>query len=60
MNNNTINLAIVNDDKVFISIKTIESHKNNLLLKTGVRNTAELIVHAIENQLIDDSTLLGY
>lgn len=45
-------------EKLFVSTKTIEAHKSNLLLKTGVRNTPELIIYAIQNQLIDPSDLI--
>lgn len=36
-------------DKLFISIKTVESHRGNIFQKSGVRNTAGLIVWAIKN-----------
>jgi DNA-binding NarL/FixJ family response regulator len=36
-------------DKLFISIKTVETHRGNIFLKSGVRNTAGLIVWAIRN-----------
>ncbi|WP_375560888.1 response regulator [Bernardetia sp. OM2101] len=44
-------------DKLCISTKTVEAHKSNLLLKTGVRNTAGLIVYAVKNQIIDPSEI---
>ncbi|WP_338813068.1 response regulator transcription factor [Bernardetia sp. Wsw4-3y2] len=44
-------------DKLFISTKTVEAHKSNLLLKTGVRNTAGLIVYAVKNHIIDPSEI---
>lgn len=40
-------------DKLFVSTKTIEAHKSSLLLKTGVKNTAGLIIYAFQNKLID-------
>ncbi|WP_166967387.1 response regulator [Yeosuana marina] len=40
-------------DILFISTKTVESHRNNLIQKLGVRNTAGLIRIAIEKGLID-------
>ena len=40
-------------DKLFISSKTVEAHKSNLLLKTGVKNTSGLIIYAIQKKLID-------
>lgn len=33
--------------KLFLSARTVEGHRNNLLLKTGCRNTAGLVVFAI-------------
>jgi len=39
-------------DTLFISLKTVESHRRSLLTKLGVRNTAGLVRVAIENQLI--------
>ena len=37
-------------DNLFISYKTVETHRSNMFLKSGVRNTAGLIVWAIRNQ----------
>jgi DNA-binding NarL/FixJ family response regulator len=39
-------------DNLFISIKTVESHRNNLLQKFGVRNTAGLIKEAFTKGLL--------
>ena len=33
--------------KLFISPRTVEGHRNNMLLKTGAKNTAGLVVYAI-------------
>ncbi len=38
---------------LFISTKTVESHRNNLIQKLGVRNTAGLIRLAVEKGLLD-------
>lgn len=38
-------------DRLFISARTVEGHRNNLLLKTGCRNTAGLVMFAIRNGL---------
>ncbi len=39
-------------DKLCISIKTVESNKTKLFEKLGVANSAELVAHAIKNNLI--------
>ncbi|MGF2412383.1 response regulator transcription factor [Ferruginibacter sp.] len=38
-------------EQLFISSRTVEGHRNNLLLKTGCRNTAGLVIFAIKNGL---------
>ena len=38
--------------KLFISPRTVENHKNNLLEKLELRNTIELIKFAIKNNII--------
>lgn len=45
-------------DRLFISVKTIEMHKSNLLLKTGVKNSMGLIIYAVQNKLIDPNSLI--
>jgi DNA-binding NarL/FixJ family response regulator len=40
-------------EKLFITKRTVEGHKSNLLLKTSTRNTAGLVVYAIQNKIID-------
>ena len=32
-------------DKLFVSYETVKSHRKNILLKTGMKNTAALITH---------------
>ncbi|MBT8194785.1 MAG: response regulator transcription factor [Bacteroidia bacterium] len=39
-------------EKLFISKKTVEGHRNNLLLKTQSRNVAGLVVYAFKHQLV--------
>lgn len=39
-------------DKIFISKRTVEKHRANLLLKTNSRNTADLVIYAVKNQII--------
>lgn len=38
-------------EKLFISVRTVDAHRRNLLEKTGARNTAGLVKFAIENHL---------
>lgn len=40
-------------DKLFISLKTVESHRSSLLAKMNARNSAGLVRIALENNLID-------
>ena len=37
--------------KLFLSRRTVEGHRNNLLLKTGARNIAGLVVYAIKHSV---------
>lgn len=37
---------------LFISPRTVEGHRNNLLLKTDSRNSAGLVVYAIQNEIV--------
>lgn len=39
-------------ETLFISVKTVETHKTNILSKLGLRNTAELVRYAIKNNII--------
>ena len=38
-------------EKLFISIRTVDTHRRNMLDKLNVKNTAGLVKHAIENGL---------
>jgi DNA-binding NarL/FixJ family response regulator len=38
-------------ERLFISPRTVEGHRNNLLQKTGCHNTAGLVIFAIKNNL---------
>jgi len=40
--------------KLFISVRTVDAHRRNLLEKTGARNTAGLVKFALENHLFDN------
>jgi DNA-binding NarL/FixJ family response regulator len=44
---NTVEIA----EKLFISPRTVEGHRNNLLLKTESKNIAGLVVYAIQNEI---------
>ena len=39
-------------NKLFISPRTVENHKNNILEKLGLRNTIELVKYAIKHKII--------
>lgn len=45
--------------KLFITVRTVEGHRRNLLEKTSVRNTAGLVIFAIKNDLFDFSSELN-
>ncbi|GAA4339823.1 response regulator transcription factor [Mucilaginibacter gynuensis] len=36
---------------LYLSVRTVEGHRNNLILKTGCRNTAGLVLFAIKHNL---------
>jgi len=38
-------------DKLFISIRTVESHKNHIMQKLGIKSLVELIKYAIRNNI---------
>lgn len=39
-------------EKLFISPKTVNGHRNNLLQKTGAKNTAGLVMYAVKNNVV--------
>lgn len=39
-------------DKLFISKRTVDKHRANILAKTNCKNTANLVVYAIKNKLV--------
>ncbi len=39
-------------EKLFISPRTVEGHRNNLLLKTESKNVAGLVIYALKNKLV--------
>ena len=40
-------------DALFISKRTVDKHRSNILAKTGCKNTANLVVYAIKNHLVE-------
>ena len=40
-------------NKLFISVRTVDGHRTNLLQKTGAKNTAGLVLYALYHQMID-------
>lgn len=40
-------------NELFISEKTVDKHRENLLLKTHTKNSVQLVIEAIKNKLID-------
>lgn len=40
-------------EKIFLSVKTIETHRAALLRKTNTRNTINLVLYAIKNKLVE-------
>jgi len=45
-------------EKMFLSHRTVEGYRNNLLLKTESRNTAGLVVYALKHKIIDLSQFM--
>lgn len=44
-------------EKLFITKRTVEGHKNNLFVKTGAKNVAGLVIYAVQNGIIDADSL---
>ncbi len=40
-------------DTLYISKRTVDKHRENILLKTGSKNTAELVVYAVRNKIFE-------
>lgn len=45
-------------ERLFIAQRTVEGHRNNLLQKTGAKNSAGLVIFAINNNLYDPNKLI--
>jgi PAS domain S-box-containing protein len=43
-------------DNLFVSVRTVDTHRAHLLEKTNSRNTAQLIIYAVKNGFIDLKT----
>lgn len=43
-------------DKLFVSVRTVDAHRRNLLQKTGAKNTAGLVKFALKNNLFSNNT----
>ena len=41
-------------EQLFISVNTVETHRKNILLKTGAKTTTGAVKYAIESGLFDD------
>ncbi len=39
-------------EKLFISVRTVETHKNNIMKKIGLKTTVDLVKFAIKNSII--------
>ncbi len=39
-------------EKLFISVRTVDTHKSNLISKTGSKNTVNLLIYAIKMKLV--------
>ena len=39
-------------ERLFVSVRTVETHKTHILDKLGLKNTAELIKYAIKHNII--------
>ncbi len=44
-------------EKLFISLRTIEGHRERILEKTGARNAAGIVLFAVKNNLLEDELL---
>lgn len=40
-------------DRLFISIRTVESHKNNIMRKINLKTTVDMVKFAIKNNIVD-------
>jgi DNA-binding NarL/FixJ family response regulator len=40
-------------DELFLSKRTVDKHRSNILFKTNCKNTAQLVVFALKNKLVE-------
>lgn len=40
-------------DRLFISVRTVESHKNNIMRKINLKTTVDMVKFAIKNNIVD-------
>lgn len=45
-------------DSLFISPKTVETHKTNLMIKTCVKNMDGLVIYAVQNRIVDPNEIV--
>ncbi len=45
-------------EKLFLSSRTVEGHRNNLLRKTECKNMIGLIIYAIQNEYVSIENLI--
>jgi DNA-binding NarL/FixJ family response regulator len=45
-------------ERLFITQRTVEGHRNSLLQKTGAKNSTGLVIYAISNNLYDPNNLI--
>ena len=39
-------------DKLYVSVRTVDTHRSNIMKKVKTKNTAELVMYAVKNKLI--------
>jgi DNA-binding NarL/FixJ family response regulator len=42
-------------EKLQLSTRTVDGHRNNILAKTGCRNTAGLVLYAVNNGIFESN-----
>ncbi|REC44182.1 response regulator transcription factor [Chryseobacterium pennipullorum] len=45
-------------ESLFISPKTVETHKTNLMIKISVKNMAGLVIYAVQNGIVDAAEIV--